>query len=432
MIAIIVCGLASVSILPFGKAQTSTTVNGIISSDTTWTQANSPYNLIGNILINNGTTITVGAGTTLNLNGYYIIVNGSLIIQQGVTINMQNATYIQVNGVLSAIGTNDNPVHINGYTELFNIQSVQYARIIFSQDSISWNEQTSSGSIIENAMLNLTSLSVSSSMKLTNNTFLGAGFGISGGSPLINNNIVRGGISITGGSPIISDNSFYSSITCGSSGGGQETGNIQPAVIDDNTISGGAPGAAGISLIGDSLGFNLIIERNLITSNSYAGIDISLYNNVKCTASIINNTITNNAIGIYIVNGYPQPINNNNIHDNTINLKLIENDPADCTNNWWGTTDQQAINQTIYDFKNDFNLGIVNFVPFLTEPNPQATNPTALMSNVSPSPSFSPTSTPITPEFPSIIVVAIALVLVTLAMAAFKEKENKNLKQAIF
>jgi hypothetical protein len=90
LIALMISGLAFVGSVPFGKAQTSTSVNGIITSDTTWTQANSPYNLTGNILINSGTTVTVGAGTTLNLNGYYIIVNGSLIVQQGVTINMGN------------------------------------------------------------------------------------------------------------------------------------------------------------------------------------------------------------------------------------------------------------------------------------------------------------------------------------------------------
>jgi hypothetical protein len=42
------------------------------------------------------------------------------------------------------------------------------------------------------------------------------------------------------------------------------------------------------------------------------------------------------------------------------------------TYNWWGTTDVQVINQTIHDYKNDFNLGNVTFEPFLTEANPSA------------------------------------------------------------
>ena len=44
----------------------------------------------------------------------------------------------------------------------------------------------------------------------------------------------------------------------------------------------------------------------------------------------------------------------------------------DATNNWWGTTDTQAINLTIYDYNYNFDLGKVTFTPFLTEPNQEA------------------------------------------------------------
>jgi len=44
----------------------------------------------------------------------------------------------------------------------------------------------------------------------------------------------------------------------------------------------------------------------------------------------------------------------------------------DASYNWWGTTDTQAINLTIYGSKYSFDLGTVSFVPFLTEPNPEA------------------------------------------------------------
>ena len=64
----------------------------------------------------------------------------------------------------------------------------------------------------------------------------------------------------------------------------------------------------------------------------------------------------------------------NNLHDNTdYNIQLdqsTENDVV-ATYNWWGTTEISAINQTIYDFNNDFNLGTVIFTPFLIEPNPE-------------------------------------------------------------
>jgi hypothetical protein len=38
----------------------------------------------------------------------------------------------------------------------------------------------------------------------------------------------------------------------------------------------------------------------------------------------------------------------------------------------WGTTDTQAISQSIYDFNDDFDLGTVDFDPFLAELNSEA------------------------------------------------------------
>jgi hypothetical protein len=89
---------------------------------------------------------------------------------------------------------------------------------------------------------------------------------------------------------------------------------------------------------------------------------------------------------------------NNNIYANTnYNIYLAVSNNVNATNNWWGTTDTQSINQTIYDSKNDFNLGTVNFIPFLTEPNPAAV-PTQLP--VTPIPTKTPTPLPSTTPTP--------------------------------
>ena len=47
----------------FGFGQTE--VSGIISSNTTWTLENSPYIVTGNILLNEGITLTIEAGVTV-------------------------------------------------------------------------------------------------------------------------------------------------------------------------------------------------------------------------------------------------------------------------------------------------------------------------------------------------------------------------------
>ena len=55
-----------------------TEISRIISSNTTWTKAGSPYSLTGNLLVDNGVTLTIEAGVIINLNSFYITVNGTL------------------------------------------------------------------------------------------------------------------------------------------------------------------------------------------------------------------------------------------------------------------------------------------------------------------------------------------------------------------
>jgi hypothetical protein len=47
LVVILISGIAFAGALQFGTAQSGTNFNGIISSDTTWTQADSPFTLTG-------------------------------------------------------------------------------------------------------------------------------------------------------------------------------------------------------------------------------------------------------------------------------------------------------------------------------------------------------------------------------------------------
>jgi hypothetical protein len=219
-------------------------------------------------------------------------------------------------------------------------------------------------------------------------------------------------IAIGGGSPVISANN----ITGNSIGIGFYENARTSAVIFNNTIYGCGAGIAikngdislliiqGNSLMNNSYGIDAstnvlqAIERNLIINNTN-GIKIS--SNAQLT--IRNNTIANNSVGIS-TNSILATIIYNNIQNNTqYNIYLPQDTSSDinATYNWWGTTDIPTINQTIHDKKNDFNLGTVNFIPFLTAPNPEAMPdpnaplPTPAPSpSPSPSPSTSPTSSP--------------------------------------
>ena len=76
LIVLIISGFALVHQISFTKAITP--VTGIITSDTTWTKADSPYNLTGDVLVSNGATLTIEPGVTVFFNSYFMDVNGTL------------------------------------------------------------------------------------------------------------------------------------------------------------------------------------------------------------------------------------------------------------------------------------------------------------------------------------------------------------------
>ena len=61
------------------NASAATYVSGIISTDRTWREINSPYIVIDDVIMDNGTTLTIEPGVTVKFAGLYsLIVNGTL------------------------------------------------------------------------------------------------------------------------------------------------------------------------------------------------------------------------------------------------------------------------------------------------------------------------------------------------------------------
>jgi len=75
--------------LIFLNVNGQTNISGFISTNTTWTVANSPYIVTGNALVSQGYT---------------------LIIEAGVTVKFNTNTALQVDGQLIAIGSSQNPI----------------------------------------------------------------------------------------------------------------------------------------------------------------------------------------------------------------------------------------------------------------------------------------------------------------------------------
>jgi len=336
LIAIILSGLFLVLTMHFSGAQTSgtnvtdTSVTGIIYSNTTWTQAGSPYTFTGPVAVNKGVTLTIQAGTIVNLDN----------------------NYLQVNGTLVAIGTSTHYIQFIGPSAFSGIQ--------FTAVSNGWNEQTDSGSIIQYANVSSTTINLESPAKIDHN--------------ILSGNIVMDSV-VEASCGVISNN-----IVTASYGAGIEcSGN---ASVLDNTVVGAVWGGI------DAFSGSPTIQGNLVTGNMgwggavpQGGIVVrnGYDSNEPITPLIQDNTVTNNNLGITVANTVSShnvvpTISNNNIYGNQkYNFYLNQlSYNMSATNNWWGTTDTQAINQTIYDFKDNYNFGNVTFVPFLAAPNTEA------------------------------------------------------------
>jgi parallel beta-helix repeat protein len=389
LIALLLCAFFFITTPVYGATNTSGTIN----SDTTWTKANSPYTLNGNLIVASGATLT---------------------IEPGVTVQIPSDCKLQVNGALIAKGTG-------------------LEKISFAGGDVSL-EATSSGSVIENAIFNPTNLIIASSAKINGNTIIGRASAnsfeavlITGGEPIFSNNLIYGadsqrGMRITGGSPTINSNGIMGMII-------SDSYNVGTPVISHNTIEGGIllskSGAritnnlitgfkyvnfngnveslytliynswvgSGISITANSddmqHGVDTIITDNVITG-CLDGISIlqggtttiqrNLIDNTSrnalaasSDAIIKDNTIRNNLQGLVVGNAPALTVKNNNLENNgKYYVYLYTGNNIDATNNWWGTTDTQAIESSIWDRTFDPYDGNVSINPILTAPNQEA------------------------------------------------------------
>jgi hypothetical protein len=233
--ALLLGGLILVSTAQFSTVRASTEVTGIISSDTMWTKANSPYTLTGAVGIINGVTLTIEAGVTVNLGN----------------------NYIQVNGTLKAKGSTTDPIRFN---EGGN------PAIRFTNSSSDWNEAAASGCIIENAVISRSDIQIDdASPKISNSTF-NCRISTFGGSPLILYNIFKGGngIVLYDSNETISGNVFSDTSQAIYVGGY----NCVPLIEKNLIVKNGY----GIIVPSSSGTFSPIIRNNTIANNTEANL----------------------------------------------------------------------------------------------------------------------------------------------------------------
>ncbi|MFH0866137.1 MAG: T9SS type A sorting domain-containing protein [Bacteroidota bacterium] len=269
-VALLICiaWLASVQIF----AQTN--VSGLISTNTVWTVANSPYVVIGNVLVNNGVTLT---------------------IEPGVMVKFNSGLSLQIDGTLIAQGTISDSITFTSNT-LDTAGAWGY--IYFSDTSIDAVFQTDiNGTYISGSILEYCNIQYAGGVSVSENGALR----FDGAHPFVNHCTVRDN-SATGihaynntsmlkisNSLIINNISTYTGPS--SNGGGIYISGDGNNLITGNTISNNtASSGGGINV--DPAGGTYVITNNVISHNTGistgGGIDgsaMSIYNNI-----IMNNT----------------------------------------------------------------------------------------------------------------------------------------------
>ncbi len=381
LIFTLMCSLL-VSGIALSNAQSGTQVGGIITTDTIWTMANSPYVITEDVFIGENIALTIEQGVEVKVVGYYGIFLGSNSTLQAFGTNENSVTFTNNmssspgawKGILITAGT-DSRVNLN------------YTEITFAEKAIGFlvsGEINNSVVTIENSRLSDNSQGVgfytgykvdNATIVVKNSTIHKNSIGINLVSPFFGSEL-----SIFNNSVINNTIGF-----CLDDGVHQNTdANMQMNLFAANDIGVQIGGTAS----GLGLGSPVYLLQNTIAENRI-GIHVKLYN---------------------LYAGGELFINSNNIYSNMdYNFQVATAsgiyDEYNATYNWWGTTNTTIIDQLIYDFYDDFNLGKVNYAPILPEPNPEA--PPMLI-----------------PENISCLITVLLLSLTCAVMAALKRKNR--------
>ncbi len=121
---------------------------------------------------------------------------------------------------------------------------------------------------------------------------------------------------------------------------------------------------------GIRVGYNLNARNNLIEHNGTHGIEWS-----GCGTGMFDNVVRWNGVGVYLDNcsGNPGPFVHNDIYENAeynVECSVYSCTAiADFSDNWWGTTDPDAIAASIRDCNDDPAIDTcVEFEPFCDAP----------------------------------------------------------------
>jgi hypothetical protein len=236
------------------------------------------------------------------------------------------------------------------------------------------------------------------------------------------NNVTISGFTIVGNANVIVIGGSANTVTnniinlTSSNGGNAIEDDGSEDKLFSNILNGAGYGTSG--LFGNET-TGILVLGNMTASNNIirnfgVGLSISAESPLDYSIQIVNNTIDNNAVGIFLFS-VPTVLYENNIMNQSNYNIYTEISNVNATYNWWGTNDSQTIANSLTK-SND-----VTFAPFLKASNPQAmpiASPSTPLANTSPGPSI--------PElFPTVVVtLAVVLLISTLTIFLIKRRSQ--------
>jgi len=321
LLAVIIVGMfAFASGLLFSVAH-ATYVEGDIAQDTVWTLTDSPFEVINNVTVKSGFTLTIEPGAEVRFGG-----NFSLIVE----------------GKLTAIGTSEKT-------------------ITFTSNKL----QPLAGDWTTIKFINRTQSSV---MAYTNVKYATDGLTVENGNVEIKNSLISH--NLQSGMYVTKDNNGYvheNTIEFNKNGiliSGNSSGtNIENNIISANTDDGIYFESKNSTSIN-----NIDVSSNTLSTNSKG---IHVFGQVS--VDIVHNSISYNDVGVFYENATGiLPDQYNDVYSNTCGMNMTLSEPINAEYNYWGDQSgplHTSLNPSGKGNPAESTGADLDFIPFLSAPN---------------------------------------------------------------
>ncbi len=320
----------------------ATNVSGYIGSNTTWTKANSPYVMTGDIDVDTGATLTIEPGVTIIADGNHTLYIDGRISATGTASDNITFTCKQVpKDVYSATWQGVEVRHTSFsdtlYFEYCHFQYAANALFVrgnpvkvsnckFDHNGTAFKnfDFPESYALIEKCRFQYHSYSLfiaGRHVLVSDNVISDADYGFYGKGDVIYNIVYNCAYGIAGG-----------------------------VKVHHNTVFNCTEG---LSAGGDTVSYNQLWHNKI--GLRYTGHAVVMHNGIKynetgilCSGLLVGNPITNNCI-----------------EGSTAYAFFNGNDFVDISNNYWGTVDSTTIDSKVFDFFDNFTSGKTKFMPVL-------------------------------------------------------------------